>query len=77
MDKDTSQAFKELGTKIDGVHTTLAEHVAFDKGLNLPKRMTTAESNIRKKASWTALVSAIIVLGILAGIVFGITKGVG
>lgn len=76
MDTETKDAFKELGGKMDGIHTTLTSHVAFDKGLNLPTRMTVAESNIRKKASWGALVSGVVVLGVLIGGAIAIAKGI-
>ena len=76
MDTETKGAFKDLGEKMDSMHTVLTSHVAYDKGLNLPNRMTTAESNIRKKASWGALISGIVVLCALVGGAIGIAKGI-
>jgi len=76
MDKETKDAFKDLGGKMDSIHTDLSTHIAYDKGLELPKRMGRAERDIRKKASWAALATGIFVLCVLIGGAIAIAQGI-
>jgi len=66
MDDETRIEFQKVNDSLIKINLGVEKNLAFQKGLDLPNRMTAAERDIEKKASWYGLY---LTVGLIVGIV--------
>ena len=76
MDIETRDEFKKVNTTLTKIELTVEKNLSYYEGLQLPERMTKAERQIEKKASWKGLYFAVFIMIAIIGIAFTVAKGI-
>jgi len=74
MDIETRDEFKKVTKTLTKIELTVEKNLSYHKGLQLPERMTKAERQIEKKASWKGLYLAGVIILAIIGVVFTIAN---
>ena len=75
MDNETREEFKKVNDSLFDIKLGVEKYYGYQQGLDLPNRMTTAERDIEKKASWNGLYLAVGLIISLVALGIVIAKG--
>jgi hypothetical protein len=73
---EMEERLQNIDTNVQELTISMEKHISLSEGLDLPNRMTKAETNIENKPSWGGISASIGGLSLVVGMIYTVIKGI-